>query len=190
MSTFDTRFSKGMLETLITSKTRLKLLLKFFLNSSASGYLRSLEGEFGESTNAIRQELNKFESAGLLSSASEGNKKVFRANVKHPLYSDIRSLLMKHIGLDTVIDNVIKKLGDVEAVFLVGKFARGIDNQIIDLVFVGESVNKNFLVDLIQKAEKLISRKIRYIVYSLKEYGEFEKGLTDFEPLLLWKREE
>ena len=41
-----------MLETLITSKTRIKLLLKFFLNSKNQSYLRNLESEFGESSNA------------------------------------------------------------------------------------------------------------------------------------------
>ncbi len=181
---------KGMLETLITSKTRLKLLLKFFLNSNASGYLRSLETEFGESTNAIRIELNKFESAGLLSSNLDGNKKMFRANVQHPLYGDIKNLLMKHIGLDQIIENVIDKLGDVEAVFLVGKFARGIDSQIIDLIFVGEIVNKNYLMQLVEKAERLISRKVRYIVYTLKEFTAYLEQSTDVEPLLLYKKDQ
>ncbi len=50
-----------MLGTLITSKTRVKLLLKFFLNSNAKAHLRGLETEFGESSNAIRLELNRFE---------------------------------------------------------------------------------------------------------------------------------
>ena len=53
-----------MLESLITSKTRIKLLLKFFLNSSTKAYLRGLEAEFGESTKAIRLELNRFEQIG------------------------------------------------------------------------------------------------------------------------------
>jgi len=75
-----------MLEALITSKTRLKLLLKFFLNSDTTGYLRSLEPEFGESTNAIRQELNRFEQAGLLAADKKGNKKVYHANTRHPLF--------------------------------------------------------------------------------------------------------
>jgi hypothetical protein len=47
-----------MLQALITSRTRIKLLLKFFLNSSNTSYLRDLAAEFGESTNAIRLELN------------------------------------------------------------------------------------------------------------------------------------
>jgi len=67
-----------MLEALITSKTRIKLLLKFFLNSSNTGYLRGLEPEFGESTNAIRQELNRFEAADLLLTSVEGNKNYTR----------------------------------------------------------------------------------------------------------------
>ena len=69
-----------MIETLISSKTRIKLLIKFFLNSDNTAYLRNLEDEFGESTNGIRIELNKFEKAGFLTSFSEGNKKIFTAN--------------------------------------------------------------------------------------------------------------
>ncbi len=49
-------------------------------------YLRSLENEFGESSNAIRIELNRFEEAGMLVSFTEGNKKLFKANTEHPLF--------------------------------------------------------------------------------------------------------
>ena len=106
-----------MLDALITSKTRIKLLLKFFLNSSSESYLRNLEDEFGESTNSIRLELNKFEKAGLLNSRSSGNKKLFRANTSHPLYPEIHNLLLKHLGFDQIIDKVVNNLGDVEKVF-------------------------------------------------------------------------
>jgi predicted transcriptional regulator len=75
-----------MLENLITSKTRVKLLLKFFLNSTTQAHLRGLESEFGESTNAIRLELNRFEQAGMLTSHLSGNKKVFSANPSYPLF--------------------------------------------------------------------------------------------------------
>ena len=55
-----------MLETLITSKTRLRLLIKFFINIANKGYLNSLANEFGESTNSVRKELNNLTSAGYL----------------------------------------------------------------------------------------------------------------------------
>jgi len=178
-----------MLDALITSKTRIKLLLKFFLNSSSETYLRNLEDEFGESTNAIRVELNKLENAGLLRSRTDGNKKLFRANQEHPLFSNIHNLLRKHLGFDQIIENVVSKLGDIQKVFLVGKFAKGQDTDIIDLIFMGEGINRNYLVDLIEKAEKLISRKIRYLLLNpgeMKKYLE-QRPSTDF--LLLWEKE-
>ncbi len=81
-----------LLQTLITSKTRLRLLLKFFLNSNNISWLRDLESEFGESTNAIRVELNSLEKAGMLKSRMVGNKRIYRANSAHPLFDDIHNL--------------------------------------------------------------------------------------------------
>lgn len=176
-----------MLEALITSKTRVKMLLKFFLNSNSESYLRSLSQEFGESTNAIRIELNKFEQAGLLNSQLKGNKKLFRANTSHPLFSDIHNLILKHVGIDQIIDNVVNKLGDLEKVYLVGDFAMGQDAQVIDLIFVGGELNKQYLLKLVEKAEELIARKIRYLVFSAEEFNGYIRGYTGVEPLLLWE---
>ncbi len=179
-----------MLDTLITSKTRLKLLLKFFLNSNARAHLRNLESEFGESTNAIRLELNKFEGAGLLKSEVEGNKKVFRANTGHPLFQDIHNILMKTIGFDQIIDRVVTKLGNVEKAYVTGDFARGMDAQIIDLVFVGAEINQEYLVKLVNKTETLISRKIRYVIFHPDEFEGYRKTRTGKDMLLIWKNEE
>ena len=165
-----------MLDTLITSKTRIKLLLKFFLNSKTSSYLRNLEAEFGESTNAIRLELNKFEQAGFLETSTSGNKKLFKANVKHPMFADIRNILMKYTGLDKIVEQVIEKLGNLDAVYLVGDLAKGLDSHIIDLVFVGD-INRSYLVNLTEKAEKLIQKKIRFVVFSNTEF-ELQKQVV------------
>jgi len=176
-----------MLDTLITSKTRLKLLLKFFLNSNARAHLRNLEAEFGESTNAIRLELNKFEEAGLLKSEVSGNKKVFRANTGHPLFSDIHNILLKTIGFDQIIERVVTQLGNVEKAYVTGDFARGIDAPIIDLVFVGSDINQEYLVGLASKTEELINRKIRYVIFAPDEFEGYRKKISDREMLLIWK---
>ena len=175
-----------MLDTLITSKTRIKLLLKFFLNSNASSYLRNLESEFGESTNGIRLELNKFEKAGLLQSHVSGNKKLYQANTSHPLFPDIHSLLLKYIGFDKIIDTIISKLGNVKEVYVVGKFARGVDSEVVDLLFVGNDINREYLVRLSAKGEKLISRKIRYLIYNTEEFEVIKDSYAIDEILLLW----
>lgn len=154
-----------MLDVLITSKTRIKLLLKFFLNSKTSSYLRNLESEFGESTNSIRIELNKFEEAGLLSSSMSGNKKLFKANIKHPMFGDIQNILMKYTGLDQIVEQVISKLGNVESVYLVGQLAKGLDSPTIELIIVG-NINRDYLTNLTKKAEPLIRKTIHSEIFT------------------------
>ena len=174
-----------MLDTLITSKTRKKLLLKFFLNSSSNAYLRNLEHELDEAPNALRVELSKFEEANMLLSEQEGNKKVYRANIKHPLFNDIRNIMLKTIGFDQIIEKVISQLGDLHKVFVTGSFAKGIDSNIIDLVFVGDNINREYLVVLIAKTEKLINRRIRYLAINLSEINDYI--IPKKQPaLLLW----
>ena len=69
-----------MLDKLITSKTRLRLLIKFFLNIANEGYLNGLANEFEESTNSVRKELNNLSSAGYLEKYNENNN-IYKANV-------------------------------------------------------------------------------------------------------------
>lgn len=176
-----------MLEALITSKTRLKLLLKFFLNSSNVSYLRGLEPEFGESTNAIRLELNRFEKANLLVTSTQGNKKLYRANTKHPLFPEIHNLLLKHTGINKIIDKVIDNIGDITEVYLVGDLALGKNSKIIDLWFIGKQIDSIYILNLVEKTEKLISKKIRYVILSINELAEFKATKNDDEMLLLWK---
>lgn len=174
-----------MIGALISSKTRIKLLLKFFLNSDTTAYLRSLESEFGESTNSIRLELNRLEDAGMLVSKSQGNRKIFQANRQHPLFSEVHNILLKHLGLDTIIENVIERLGNVQRVYLVGEFAKGMDSGIIDLIFIGD-IEKTYLLKLVDKAEGLINRKIRYLIYGEPEFVGIEKGTPS---ILLWSKD-
>lgn len=174
-----------MLETLISSKTRIKLLLKFFLNSKMTAYLRSLESEFGDSTNAIRLELNRLEKAGMLSSFMQGNKKMFTANTQHPLFNEVHNILLKHIGIDRLIEGVIDRLGAVERVYLSGQFAKGLDSPIIDLIILG-NIDQAYLIRLISRVEPIIKRKVRYLIYQTVEFTDELMHSLDSTPVLLW----
>lgn len=175
-----------MIEALITSKTRVKLLLKFFLNSDTTSYLRDLASEFGESTNAIRLELNHMEKAGLLNTKARGNKKVFQANRQHPLYDIIRQLLLKHTGIDQIIGNVAMNLRGLQSAWLTGSFALGKDNPVIDILLVGNDIDISYLLILIGKAEDLIGRKIRYVIIKPEEKGKYLAVYP--EAVLLWEQ--
>ena len=173
-----------MLETLITNKTRLKLLLKFFLNSNSSSYLRNLEAEFDESSNAIRIELNRFEEAGLLVSNSERNRKIFRANVKHPLFPDIHNILLKYIGFDQIIDKLVQKLAGIKKAYIIGDFAKGKDAKNIELVLIGTEFDKIYLDHLIAKVEELIKRKVSCLILNEQEEYQYLKHYP--EAFVLW----
>lgn len=154
-----------MLNTLIQSKTRLKLLLRFFLNPESKAYLRGLAQEFDESTNSVRIELNRFEEAGLISSAKEGNKKIYSVNKKHPMFFELQAIAFKHFGLDKIVEEIINKLGDVRAVYLTGDLARGLESRVIDITIIGTHIDTAYLTRLMEKVELIINRKIRYLLF-------------------------
>ncbi len=150
--------------------------------------MRGMAEEFGESTNAIRVELNRFEEAGMVVSESQGNKKMYKANIVHPFYKDLRGIIMKYVGIDQIIETVIARLGEVEKLYLTGDYAKGKDSGVIDLVLVGK-VNNNYLVTLVEKAEKLIKRRIRFITYEKPEWLLLNRKDTDLAKyLLLWEK--
>ncbi|SMO96777.1 nucleotidyltransferase domain-containing protein [Gracilimonas mengyeensis] len=158
-----------MLDALISSQLRVKLLLKFFINPELKSYLRGLSGEFDVSSNAVRQELNKLEEAGIIAAEKEGNKKLFSVNQQYPLYNEVRNLLMKTVGIEQVVEKVINRLGKPKKVYLTGSLARGKEGPTIDLYVIGE-VNRDYLSSLNQKAEKLTGKKIRIAVFSPAEW--------------------
>ncbi len=174
-----------MIESLITSKTRIKLLMKFFINPDTISYLRQLSDEFKESTNSVRLELNSLTEAKILLKQKCGNTVAYRANSKHPLFNDIRNIILKSIGIDKVIDSIIENIGRPELIILTGDYAKGIDSGIIDIIIVG-SVNKSKLDKYINSVEKIISRKVRYLVLSKEDFNSLKNKLKKDGMLVLW----
>lgn len=159
-------------------------MIKFFINSDTTAYLRNLSEEFGESTNGIRQELNRFENAKLLESKKEQNKKVYHANLKHPYFKDIQSLLLKYVGIEEIIDNVVKQIGDLDKGYIINDFAQGKPGKILDLLLVGQNFDYDYLNKLIRKAEKNVNFKIRFIAVSPEEATQYIPDKT--KTLIVW----
>lgn len=176
-----------MLDTLITNKTRIKLLLRFFLNPGSQAYLRGLEEEFGESTNAIRIELNRFEAAGLLVSRAEKNRKMFSVNTGHPLYPEIRNILVKHAGLDSILQHVIRQLGNVESAYVTGVIRPDESTRELGVVIFGEPEDPGYLRSLAEKTGRLLNRPVRCTILPAAEEAVFLQERKDALPV--WKRE-
>ena len=174
-----------MLDSLVTSKTRIKLLLKFFINPGTKAYLRELAKEFGESTNAVRLELNRLTKANLLISQNHGRTILYNANTDHTLFSDIQSIALKYVGIDRIAADMVSSLGEVQSAYIIGDYARGKDSGIIDLILIGK-INKVRLQQLITKTEKLINRKIRSMTLTEKEFMRLDKTLDIKHAFLIW----
>ncbi len=149
-----------MLDSLITSKTRIKLLVKFFTTSANSGHLRGLANEFNESTNAIRKELNHLSEAGYLEKKEVSNKIAYRANTRHPMFSLLQQVVHKYLGLDLIVTQVLDRMGTVEKMELLGDYAKGIDSGTIEINITGKNINTEYTQSIIPKIEDVIKRKV------------------------------
>ena len=163
-----------MLGELITSKTRLRLLIKFFVSQANRGYLNGLATEMGESTNAIRKELNHLHDAGYLQKEKANNKIQYKANTKHPMFSALQKVILKHLGLEDAVEIVLERMGDVEQIILIGDYAKGMDSGKIEIIIVGQDLNTSYVRNLEEKLEKLISRKVAFFLSASHSLSENE----------------
>jgi predicted DNA-binding transcriptional regulator len=171
---------------LISSKTRIKLLIRFFFNPKTRSYLRELAKEFNVSTNSVREELNQLTRTGLLTSQKSGRQVFYKANQEHPLFSELKSMVGKVMGIDQVIDGIVTRLGDLEKAYLIDDYAEGKDTGIIDLLLVGD-IDGYHLNDLSRKTERYIKRKIRSLVLNRNEFEDYVPKLEKQPHVLIWK---
>ncbi len=153
-----------MLNSLITSKTRLRMLIKFFVNATNNGYLNGLANEFNESTNSIRKELNNLTGAGYLLKSKNNNKIMYSANPAHPMFSVLQTIVRQHLGLEQIVETVIERIGDVDQIALTGEYARGIDSGNVEIIINGSNVNKDYLESIKPKIKKKIGRTVSFLL--------------------------
>lgn len=162
-----------MLESLVTSKTRIKLLLKFFSHQSSAGYLRSLAKEFDESTNSVRVELNRLTDAGLLVAEDEGKTKVYKANRTHPFFTEITNMVSKFLGLDELMEKIVRRMGEVETAYIVGDYAKGIDSGTVQMVLIGKNLDVEYLDFIRDKTYEKVQRKVEVEIFD-KDPGDIQ----------------
>jgi hypothetical protein len=163
-----------VLDNIFSGKIRIALLTKLFLNPASKVYLRGLERDLGVSSNTVRLELNKLQEMHLIRvQVDSDNTKVknYVVNQGHPLFMTLRGIIMQFVGLDQIVDQIIKKLGDLDQVYLTGDLAEGKNSPFVDLVIVG-NVDKSYVYQLIEKVEPLISKKIRVGLFKPNDFSE------------------
>lgn len=176
-----------MLDSLITSKMRVQILMRLFLNPDSRAYLRELSQEFGASPGHVRSELQQLSGAGLLISEKDGRHVQYQADRSHPLYPELQSMVRKALGMDQIVESIVERLGDLHRVYVTGDYSRGIDSGVIDLLLVGH-IDRSNLDDLTAKTEGYIGRRIRHLVVEPMDFPEHLDWLSRQPHLLLWEK--
>ena len=140
------------------------MLIKFFVSAANNGYLNGLASQFNESTNSIRKELNNLSAAGYLLKSKENNRVVYNANTSHPMFDVLQKIVRQHLGLEEIVETVIKRIGDVDQIALTGKYAMGIDSGNIEIIINGSKVNNEYLKNIKSKIKKKIGREVTFIL--------------------------
>lgn len=161
----------SVLDSIISSKTRIRILLRLFLNPSQRAYLRELSDEFDVSPSQVSYEISQLSKAELLKNQRNGRQIFYYANQDHPLFPELSSIVRKTMGVDHIVEKIVNKLGNLNQVFLVGDYAEGKDSGIINLVLVG-NIDKNTLHKKVEITEKHIDRKIRTLCLNIQEYSK------------------
>ena len=174
---------------LITSKVRARILMRLFLNPEQHAYLRELAKEFGVSPGHIKEELDNMSEAGLLSREKEGRQINYSANVGHSLFPELSSMVKKAMGMDRILDSIVRRLGNLEQAFIIDDYAEGKDSGLIDLVLIGE-IDRENLEDLVTKTERYIQRKIRTLVMTEEDFHTSEGIFRGRQMLMLWSSRE
>ena len=175
-----------MLDSLFTSKMRIQILMRLFLNADSRSYLRELAHDFDASPGHVRSELKQLSAAGLLASEKDGRQVQYRADRSHPLFPELQSMVRKALGMDRILDSIVERLGRLEAAYVTGDYAEGRDTGVIDLVLVGD-IDRRSLSDLTVKTERYIDRRIRTLILSGKEFGQLADTDALNPRLQLWR---
>ncbi|MBI4040965.1 MAG: nucleotidyltransferase domain-containing protein [Deltaproteobacteria bacterium] len=178
------------LDTLFSSKTRVKLLSLFVMSPEKSFYQRELERLLGVPIRAIQQEIEKLVSIGFLASTRSGNRVYFKANQDFMLFNELKKIILKTEAIGGLIQEHLMKLGKVRFSFIFGSLATGKDmpQSDIDLMIIG-SVGAKLLSSTTQKISEKTGREINAHLYSEKEFlDKFKKSDNFVRQVALGKK--
>jgi len=172
----------GILAELLSSKIRAEIFRNLFgIAPDTALYMREIERRTGFAIGTVQTELKKLQRLDIISRERDGNRVYYRANTGHPLYPDIRSLVLKTNGLADVIVNALGNEKDIQIAFVFGSFAQQEEkaSSDVDLMVVGD-IGLRKLTGLLMDVSGKIGREINPHVFSEKEFIKRKTGHDHF----------
>ena len=159
---------------------RIRVLRELLLHPERELYLRELAARARVSLSSAQSELRRLTSAGLLHRTRRGRQTFYRANTRAPLFPELRSILLKTVGLAGVLRDALSRL-DIELAFVYGSLAAGEERETsdVDLLVVG-SARPRQVSDLLGPCETQVGRQINPVVLTTREFRRRLKAKDPF----------
>lgn len=170
-----------MLQFIIPSKTRRKILELFFHHYGESYYLRKIVREIDEEVNAVKREVDILEKSKVLHKERRLNKVFYSLNKAFQLHDEFVRVFSKTNTLSTLVYKNLSKLGKIKFIALSTKFGKKslIKDDEIYLLLVGVTVVPE-VTAIIDEVEKEFGREINYTVMTEEEFSFRKKNNDPF----------
>lgn len=173
---------KSLADALLT-KTQQRILGALFGQPERSFYASELIREAGTGSGAAQRELAKLEDSGLLVTRRIGNQKHYQANATSPLFSDLRNIVLKTVGMVEPLRQALKPIkSEIRAAFVYGSVAKGSDNAAsdVDLMVVSDTLSYGVVFGALGNVSRALGRTVNPTVYSRAEFSKRTKSDNAF----------
>jgi len=170
----------SILQKILSSKVRAEIFRLLFTTRDTELHVRELARRSNLNESSLRQELAKLKGLDLVISRRDGNRVYYRANQDHPVFSDIRGLVLKTTGLVEVIRKALES-ADITVSFVFGSVAAGKESahSDIDLIVIG-NIGLRRLSSLLSEISSQVGREINPHVMTKVEYRKRIKAQDHF----------
>lgn len=159
--------------------TRSALLAMLYGHADQSFYLRQLVRAVGAGHGAVQRELKHLAEMSLIVRKVQGNQVRYQANSHSPIFSELKSLITKTVGIHDAIRSALASLGpEIQIAFVYGSVASQKEraNSDIDLMVLGNAPFSD-VVSALGSAQKQLGRDINPTVFPISEFrSKFAAG--------------
>src|SRR6266850_6223599 len=168
------RSGRRSLADALFTKTQQRVLGAIFGQPERSFYASELIREAGTGSGAAQRELAKLEGSGLIVARRIGHQKHYQANAASPLYSELRNIVLKTVGLAEPLREALKPLSSaIRAAFVYGSVAKATDRSAsdIDLMVISDSLTYGEVFGALERVVKSVGRPVNPTVYTVAEFS-------------------
>jgi len=166
------------LAEILSSRARAEIFRLLFRGANEEFHIREIQRRSGFNDSTIRQELRKLVRLDLIQGRRDGNRVYYGANRENSLYADIRSIVLKTIGLADALRDVLQD-DRIRIAFVFGSIAKGEEKvgSDVDLMVIG-ALGLRHLTKLLSGVSEKIGREINPHVFA---EDEFQKRIESKE---------